>query len=151
VDIKDILKLMEDVDQERLEAYLRMFDRILLYVLAANVMPSEAVDNTVDLWNKTIKKTIEVDVNSRTEHMEFTPMGRLARMREEPDGEQLRLDCVKAWKMARDLITIKLKEEQGNSDPDEDEDHFDLPPEIINNSLFLDQSLIRCLDHSARQ
>ena len=105
---KEIHQELSSADQERLEAYMRMFDRILLYTMAANAMPPEAIDKTINLWDKTIKKMINMDSKTRTNFLESTTQGRLSKFHKEPDGEDLRLYLLKTWKIARKIVTANL-------------------------------------------
>ena len=100
---------LENADHARIEAYLRMLDRILIYNLAVNVMPDEALKGILCLWDKVVKKSIDADATSRTEYLEETSSGRAAKYRSEPDGESLRLHCLKQWKLARQVVDTNLK------------------------------------------
>ncbi len=95
-------------DHDKLDSYIKMYDRILLYTLAANLMPKESVDETIHLWEQVIKKTIDGDATLRTKFMESTPTGRIAKLREEPDGEDLRLHSIKTWKLAKNIISANM-------------------------------------------
>ncbi len=119
---KNLLEEVGSADQDRLSKYVQMLDRVLLYNIAANVMPEEALDGIVDLWDKIIFKTIDSDVASRNEFLESTPLGRLARYKKEPDGEALRLHCIKNWKIARKVALSNLKGKSQESDSDETEE-----------------------------
>ena len=75
-------------DHDKLDSYMKMYDRILLYTIAANLMPKESIDETIRLWEQVIKKTIDGEATLRTKFMESTPTGRVAKLRQEPDGEE---------------------------------------------------------------
>jgi len=40
---KRLQKILKEADQDRVEGYMHMFDRVLLYTLAANTMPSSTL------------------------------------------------------------------------------------------------------------
>ncbi len=115
--VQSLQNLLQNADQERIEGYMKMLDRILLYNLAANIMPDESKQDVIKFWDKVIKKTIDLEVTKRTEFLEGTPVGRIAKYRKEPDGELHRLHCLKHWAMARQVISANLersKEDYGN-------------------------------------
>ena len=103
-------------DHDKLESYMRMYDRILLYTLASNLMPKESIDETINLWEKVIKKTIDSDATMRTKFMESTPTGRIAKLREEPDGEDLRLHSIKTWNLAKNIISANMHNNNNNNE-----------------------------------
>ncbi len=105
---KEIQQELSDVNQERLETYMRMFDRILLYTIAANMVPAEVIQQTIHIWATTIKKIIDSDATGRTQFLEATVQGRLAKLHKEADGEELRLNCLKAWNVAHKIVTANL-------------------------------------------
>ena len=84
---KEIQQELSDVNQERLETYMRMFDRILLYTIAANMVPAEVIQQTIHIWATTIKKIIDSDATGRTQFLEATVQGRIAKLHKEADGE----------------------------------------------------------------
>lgn len=100
---------LENADHMRVEAYLRMLDRILIYNMAVNMMPDEALQGILALWGRVVKKSIDADANARTTFMEETQAGRAAKYREEPDGEFLRLHCLKQLELARKVAGTNLK------------------------------------------
>lgn len=106
---EDIKQMVEEADHERVHVYMDVFDRILLYTLAANLLPKEAIDASVDLWNIVVKRGIDDDVSKRTNFLESTTSGRAAKLRNEPDGEDLRMHCLKQWEIARNVILANLK------------------------------------------
>lgn len=107
---KQIRDLIDRADHERVESYMHMFDRILLYTLAASIMPKTAIEGTMDLWDKVVKKGIDIDSTKRTNFLEGTTSGRTAKLREEPDGEDLRIHCIEQLNIARDVIMSNLKQ-----------------------------------------
>lgn len=108
MDSKAIIKNIQSADAERIEAFLRMFDRILLYTIAANSMPNDMLNATISLWEQVVKKSIDIDANKRTTFLESTPTGRAMKLNEEPDGEDLRLHWLKQWDIAKSVITSNL-------------------------------------------
>ena len=110
--------MMEDnIGHNRLQEYVHVFDRILLYTLAVNTMPSEFINNTIKIWDEAIKKSINLDATARTEILESTPLGRVIKLREEEDGETVRLRNLEQWKAAKDIIMSNLnREDEETSD-----------------------------------
>ena len=106
---KRLQKILKEADQDRVEGYMHMFDRVLLYTLAANTMPSSTLKNTVELWDKVIKNSIDFDAVKRTDLLENSTIGRAAKLNNEPDGESLRLHYLKQWKIAREIIAANLQ------------------------------------------
>ncbi len=115
---KELQKMMEDnIGHNRLQEYVHVFDRILLYTLAVNTMPSEFINNTIKIWDEAIKKSINLDATARTEILESTPLGRVIKLREEEDGETVRLRNLEQWKAAKDIIMSNLnREDEETSD-----------------------------------
>lgn len=114
METNDLQKMISEVDPQRLDAYQKMFDRILLHTIAANVMPKKDIEKTIQFVDRIVKKTIDVDSTNRSDYLHSTKEGRLARMSGEPDGEQLRLDFLKTWEVAKHIITANLAKRKGN-------------------------------------
>lgn len=108
---KRLHKILKEADQDRVEGYMNMFDRVLLYTLATNTMPSDALKETIELWDKVVKNSINFDAIKRTNTLENSTIGRAAKLHKEPDGECLRLHYLKQWKIARKLIVANLQSE----------------------------------------
>jgi len=94
---------------ERVNGYMQMFDRILLYTLAKNTIPQEIIDETIDLWNLAVRKGIDMDASNRTQFLESTQAGRVAKLQKEPDGESVRLHNTHQLKIAQEIISSNLK------------------------------------------
>lgn len=109
MNLKEIKEMLEQADPQRVEGYLNMFDRVLLYTLAVNTMPKEALDGTMSMWDQVVKRTIDIDATKRTNYLESTTVGRAAKIKNEPDGEDFRLFCLKQWEIAKTLITANLR------------------------------------------
>lgn len=113
-------------DGERVEGYLRMLDRILLYNMAVNTLPPQVLKGIVKLWDTVVLKSIDMDATMRTEYMEATKLGRIAKLQEEPDGEDLRLHCLEQLSIAREVVENNLLNprivDEMNFDEDDDED-----------------------------
>ena len=120
---KELQKRLEQADMENIGKFMKMFDKMLLYTIAVNFLPQEAIHGTVDLWDKIIKKGINEDANNRTTFMETTQPGRLALYKKEPDGEDLRLHFLEQWKLAREVILNNLSKDEIS---DDSEDMFEL-------------------------
>lgn len=122
-------KLMEEigkVNPERIESYLKMYDRLLLYALAANLAPKEALMEMLKNCEMLVKKGIDVESQYRTNFLESTPEGRLATLQNEPDGESTRLESLKTWNLAKEIITANLESFR----MPQDEDGFEYNDEI---------------------
>ncbi len=123
---KELQQRISNSDQLKLETYIRLYDRMILHYLVCKMMPEESIDKLIKWWEKAIKKSIDDNAKDRTSFLESTIAGRRAKIMKEPDGEKIRLDSVKTFELARDIITRSLSQVQ--SDPefgplfDEDDD-----------------------------
>lgn len=106
--MKSLMQRIEKVNPDRLDGYIKAFDRMLLYSLACSLIPPEALDETIQSWQKAIKKSIDIDVQNRTLFLESTPDGRKAKMVGEPDGEDIRLKFLETMDVAKDIIRTNL-------------------------------------------
>lgn len=120
---KDLQDLVETADHERVEAYMTVLDRILLYRLANKLMPTEDLAQSVNLWSIIIKKGIDMDVVKRTNFLEDTTLGRATKFQKEMDGEEYRLHCLKQLDIAKQVLehNIPTKEPEWGEDGYEDE------------------------------
>lgn len=114
---KDIHKKISEADPDRLSGYIDMFDRLLLYNLAAGSLSSEVLDEMIEKWAITIKSTIDTEAQHRTHFLESTPQGRLAKKQQQPDGEDLRLLFLDTLDTAKQIVTRNL---QRNDEDDSD-------------------------------
>ena len=121
MDAKGIIKDIQSADAERIDAYLRMFDRILLYTMAANSMPIDILNATLGIWEQVAKKSIDIDATKRTTFLESTPTGRALKLNNEPDGEDLRLHWLKQWNIAKNVITSNLIKNDTNEEDDDEQ------------------------------
>lgn len=109
-------KLSDKLDQvnvNKMETYLRMHDRILLHALAANLMSPEARYDTLNLCDKVVKKAIDSEAQSRTALLQGTAYGRACTFAGEPDGEDERLEGLKAWNLAKEILKHNIDHSQG--------------------------------------
>ena len=109
---------MKDADFTKVDQYMRMFDRILLYNLAVHTLPEEILQGAIHLWEKAIKIGINKDSSYQTEVLESTVIGRRAKLGNMPDGEKVRLDSIKQYRIAKDII-------ESNLQPPKDEEDFE--------------------------
>ena len=116
---KDLTKKLDNADHERVGQYMKIFDRVLLYTIAVNTMPKESLDATFRLWETIIKRGIDEDSKSRTQFLE-SYTGRKAKYQKEPDGEDLRLYCLKQYELARDLIRVNLSNHDQSDEEEND-------------------------------
>lgn len=101
---KKFQELIEKADHERVEKFISIFDRVLLYTIAAKLIPREAVDYSMQVWDKLIKKCIDLDASTRTKFLEETVAGRTAKFRHEIDGEDIRLHSLTQFEIAKTVI-----------------------------------------------
>ncbi len=120
---KDMRQQISEADPERLNGYIDMFDRLLLYNLAVGTLPAEMLDEMIDKWAQTIKSTIDTEAQHRTHFLESTPQGRLAKKQKQPDGEALRLLFLDTLSTAKQIVTRNLQR-------DEDSIDFESSPEF---------------------
>lgn len=107
-------KKIADADPERLNCYIDIFDRLLLYSLAANAMPPEIIDDLIEKWAQTIKTSINTEAVARTHFLESTPQGRVAKKQQQPDGEALRLLFLDTLDTAKEIVTRNLQRNDDN-------------------------------------
>jgi len=131
MDSKDIQKKLNSstTDIMRVGNYMKMFDRILLYNIAVNSMPPEALQETLNIWEKVIKRGINEESANRNKFLESSRQGRKAKYRNEPDGEDLMLNLLEQYEIAREVIQSNLKkpfdEEDDFEEYDESEDGYE--------------------------
>lgn len=111
-------KKISEADPERLNGYIGMFDRLLLYNLAVGSMPPEILDEMIEKWSQTIKSTIDTEAQHRTHFLESTPQGRLAKKQDQPDGEALRLLFLETLSTAKQIVSRNLQRNEDDSDFD---------------------------------
>lgn len=109
---------MTEIDPERMGGYIDMFDRLLLYTMAVQIMPPEILEKLLKKWEHIIKTTIDMESNIRTTYLEETAHGRFETKHERPDGEELRLNNLKTLNMAKLILDNNLQspEEEENDD-----------------------------------
>lgn len=118
---KKIHESIAKSDPERLNGYIGMLDKILLYTLVVNAMPKELIEDTINKWEKTIKTSIDMESCRRTNFLESTPQGRLEKQKERPDGEDLRLLYLETLNTAKQLVAKNLSQNE--------DDEFDFESE----------------------
>jgi len=114
----EIQKRIAESDPERLNGYIGMFDRLLLYNLAVGSMPSELIDELIEKWEQTIKTTIDAESKHRTNYLESTPQGRLAKKQKQPDGEDVRLIFLNTLSTAKQIVTRNLQRDESDFESD---------------------------------
>jgi len=112
---KQIQKMLSDAPPTAVEAYLRLFDRVLLHSLAVRMLGEEEKEQVLNIWSKAVLKSIDLESSQRTEFMESTPSGRAAKYNEEPDGEAIRLAYLKAYDAVKFIVKNQI------SQPDTDD------------------------------
>lgn len=115
-EIKKLGKQISKTDPGRLNAYLDLFDKILLYNLAANMLPPNAIDEIIKKWEENIRISINSESTMRTDFLESSIEGRLAKKSNQPDGEQLRLNFLETLDVARNILLRNLKHEKDGFD-----------------------------------
>ncbi len=114
---RKIQKEIEQSDPERLNGYIDMFDRLLLYNLAAASLPAEIIEDLVEKWEQTIKSTINIESSLRSEFLETTPQGRVAKMQSQPDGEDFRLLFLHTLNTAKTIVMQNLIRNEESQEP----------------------------------
>lgn len=117
---KSMHKKISEADPERLNGYIGMFDRLLLYNLAVGSMPAEILDEMIEKWAQTIKSTIDTEAQHRTHFLESTPQGRLAKKQDQPDGESLRLLFLDTLSTAKQIVVRNLQRNEDDIDFESD-------------------------------
>lgn len=97
-------ELLADAPSTAVEAYMRLFDRLLLHCIAAQTLSKSDKKSVMSLWNKAVLRSIDAESTQRTDFMESTSLGRMAKYHEEPDGEDIRLTYLKAHHAAKTMI-----------------------------------------------
>lgn len=113
---KDLQQLIAEADHDRLSGYIEMFDRLLLYNLAAATMPPEAIGMLMEKWEQSIKTAINMESSLRTNFLESTPQGRMAKKHNQPDGEDLRLSSNQTLKTAKTILTRNFEHDEKDLD-----------------------------------
>lgn len=113
---KSMHKKISEADPERLNGYIGMFDRLLLYNLAVGSMPAELLDEMIEKWAQTIKSTIDTEAQHRTHFLESTSQGRLAKKQDQPDGEALRLLFLETLSTAKQIVSRNLQRNEDDID-----------------------------------
>lgn len=109
-------KKISEADPERLNGYIDMFDRLLLYNLAVGTLPPEILDEMIKKWAHTIKSTINIEAVHRTHFLESTPQGRVAKKQKQADGENLRLLFLDTLSTAKQIVTRNLQRNEDDTD-----------------------------------
>jgi hypothetical protein len=114
----EIQKMIAASDPDRLNGYMDMFDRLLLYNLAVGTIPPETLDELIQKWEQTIKGMIDTESKHRTHFLESTPQGRLAKKHKQPDGEDLRLLFLTTLNTAKQIVTRNLQRTEDDFESD---------------------------------
>jgi len=117
---KELNELLKDSDIQQVGQYMKQFDRMLLYTIAVNSMPKTAVNKTIALWEKVVKRNIDSDAKNRTLFLESTIEGRRAKYNDEPDGETLRIHCLKQLDIAKEVVSSNLFQQIDGETEEED-------------------------------
>jgi len=108
----EIQKQIAESDPDRLNVYIDILDRLLLYNLAVNVMSPDMINNLLEQWERSVKSTIDTESRHRTQFLESTPQGRLAKKQKQPDGEDLRLLFLNTLDTAKHIVTRNLQKDE---------------------------------------
>lgn len=112
---KKLKKQIADSDPERLTGYIDSFDRLLLYTIASGSIPPDIMFEIVSKWERGIKMSIDMESQLRTNYLESTPQGRLAKKQKEPDGEDLRLLFSNTLTTAKEIVTRNLEVQENKN------------------------------------
>ena len=118
-DRKKLEDMLKTADMERLNMFMKTFERLLVYSMAKMIMSKEDFGSIVNFWNFLTKKGIDVDATSRTRFLQSTHEGRLAAEKDEPDGEELRLYLLSQLNIATYLINSSFNQNFSGDNPDE--------------------------------
>ena len=100
---------LRSANREKLDSYLKFFDRILLYNMAAHLLSDDIKENIVQMWSDRMKDIINDECNGFTTYLQETSHGRLVSMLpEQNDGEDMRLNFIKTLGVADDIIRTNL-------------------------------------------
>lgn len=121
----DIHKRISQADPERLSGYIDMFDRLLLYNVAAATIPPKAIGGILEKWEGAIKSIIDNESQLRTNFLESTPQGRLARKQNQPDGEAMRLLFLSTLSTAKEIVSRNLQRDNEGDEHGFAENDFD--------------------------
>ena len=110
-------------DMPRVANYMKMFDRVLLYNIAVNAMPKEALEETINIWEKTVKRGINDEAANRNEFLESSRSGRKAKYCQEPDGEDIMLNLLHQCNIAKEVIQANLKQNPVEEEGEDNEDN----------------------------
>ena len=106
---QEMQKKISESEPEHLNVYIDMFDRLLLYSMAASSLPNEVINEMIEHWESAVKTTIDLESQRRTQFLESTPQGRLAKKQNQPDGEDIRLLFLTTLNTAKDIVSMNLK------------------------------------------
>ena len=115
----EIKQRIAETDPGRLNGYIDMFDRLLLYNMASSILPPEAIEEMLIRWEQAVKAAINTESCMRTHFLESTPQGRMAKRQKQPDGEDFR------QVFSHTLDTAKLILSQNLQHDDEDNFEFE--------------------------
>ncbi len=113
---QEIQQAIAKADPERLNGYIEMFDRLLLYDLAVISLPRERLEFMMGKWEELIKYAINTESCLRTDFLESTPQGRIAKMEKQPDGEEMRLLFLHTLNTAKTIIAKNLTPDHKSQD-----------------------------------
>lgn len=113
---EEIKQMLERANYQKVEEYLKILDRILIYNIAVSIIPSEQLDEILGLWSKILKKHVNLDAESRTSMLEGTNIGRLAKVQDVWDGEKLRLYLLDQIEIAKKIAVSNLKHKKQDED-----------------------------------
>lgn len=123
MDGKEIQRKLNEssTDIMRVGNYMKIFDRILLYNVAVNSMPPEVLQETLNIWEKVIKRGINEESANRNEFLESSRQGRKAKYLNEPDGEELMLTLLEQYEIAKEVIESNLRRPHEDKNEDYEE------------------------------
>ena len=106
---KTLEKKLAKADKDKIDTHLKYFDRILLFNMAAHLLPVEARQEIVNMWQERMKDVIDEECNLFTTYLQETPHGRTVSMLpQQEDGEDMRLNFLEALDVANEIVGSNL-------------------------------------------
>jgi len=106
---KKFIEELKKIHPARVQEYLSVFDRLLLHVVALQVLNDKQISSVISLWKKAVKQSIDFEATERTNFLESrTHASETAKYRNEPDGEDLRLSYNQSLDFANEILLNSL-------------------------------------------
>lgn len=101
---KEILERLQKCNQERVQLYLDVLDKIFIRAMVAKILDKESIDEILNFWKTRMLEEIDVESTNRTNFLMDTTLGRiLSNKKGFDDGESVRLSSLEAMDVAKDI------------------------------------------------